>query len=259
MRAAALVMTLVLLPALVAARADDPKKEPQEGKDKKALDVVKEVGALYKGAKSWHVDAEIATATTDGDNKREAGLKAAIDFARPDQFALRSRGRDNKDAGVEVVADGKKLFAYLRRLNEYTEADAPTDLGSLGRGLLRLGPPNVGILMPNVLSDDPYESLMEGVNSCTYAGTDKVNGTPAHHLKFSQDQFDWELWAAAEGKPLVLKIVTTFSAGDGKAVVTETYKNWKLDDTPGKDAFSFSPPDGAKKVEEFSRRAPGGD
>ena len=98
---------------------------------------------------------------------------------------------------------------------------------------------------------------MQGVNSCSYAGKDKVNDAPAHHLKFSQDQFDWELWVAAEGKPLVLKVLTTFSNDDRKTVVTETYKDWKLGDEPGKNAFSFSPPDGAKKVEEFTRRQAG--
>src|SRR5262245_27383922 len=123
MRAAALVVTAALVPALAAARAGEAKRGPQEGMDKKALDVLKEAGALYKDAKSMHADAEIATMATDGEKKREAKVTATVDFARPNKFALRGRGKDDKDAGVEVVTDGKTIFAFLRRLNEYTEGE----------------------------------------------------------------------------------------------------------------------------------------
>ena len=38
---------------------------------------------------------------------------------------------------------------------------------------------------------------------------------------------------------------------NGKVRTTETYKNWKLDAPPGKQAFTFIPPKDAKKVDEF--------
>jgi hypothetical protein len=259
MRAAALVVTLALVPVLAVARADDKKDDKKpEGMDKKALEVVKEVGNLYKNAKSLHADVKITAVATDGEEKRESAVAGTVDFARPNRLALHVKG-DKKDAGVYVVSDGKKLSAFIRRLNEYTEADAPTDMGDFSQALLRFGPGNVGILMANVLTDDPYETLMMGVNGVAYAGKEDVGGTSAHHLKFTQDQFDWELWVAAEGKPAVLKVVMTVSAGDRKAVTTETYKDWKFDDTPAKDAFSFTPPEGAKKVDEFTRQQPGGE
>src|SRR5215831_8629886 len=31
----------------------------------------------------------------------------------------------------------------------------------------------------------------------------------AHHLRFKHGDFDWEAWAAAEGKPFVLKVTMT--------------------------------------------------
>ena len=36
-------------------------------------------------------------------------------------------------------------------------------------------------------------------------------------------------------------------------VTVETYSNWKLDAEPAKDAFMFTPPEGAKKVKSLGR------
>jgi hypothetical protein len=108
-----------------------------------------------------------------------------------------------------------------------------------------------GILIPNLLNDDPGDSLLQGVNSCSYVGLDKVDGTSAHHMKFSQDQFDWEMWVAAEGKPFVLRMSQSVDGPNAKTRFTETYKNSTVDAPAGKDAFTFAPPKDAAKVDEF--------
>jgi hypothetical protein len=102
----------------------------------------------------------------------------------------------------------------------------------------------------HVVAEDPADLLMQGVNSCSYVGLEKVDGTPAHHMKFSQDQFDWEMWVAAEGKPFIVQMLRIAEGENGKVRSTETYKNWKLDAPPGKQAFTFVPPKDAKKVDE---------
>jgi putative intracellular protease/amidase len=141
---------------------------------------------------------------------------------------------------------------YAAKPKQYTQTKAPTDWQEVGMSLLRLGRPNTGMLFVNVLAADPYEQLMDGVNTCSYAGKEKVGAVEAHHLKFSQDQFDWEMWVAAEGKPLVVKMTRTRLGDDGnKITVEELYRNWKLDTPPSKGVFSFSPPKDATKVESL--------
>ena len=108
-----------------------------------------------------------------------------------------------------------------------------------------------GMLFANVLADDPGDVLMQGVNSCSYVGKDKVDETPVHRMKFSQEGFDWELWVAAEGKPYILRMIRIADGPDGKMTTTETYKNWKLDGEFAKDTFTFSAPKGVTKVDEF--------
>jgi hypothetical protein len=92
---------------------------------------------------------------------------------------------------------------------------------------------------------------MFGVNTGVYAGIERIHDRPAHCLRFTQDDFNWELWVAAEGKPVVLKMRSTFPRGDQQVVIVESYKNWKIDAAQPADSFKFKPPDDAKKVARF--------
>jgi hypothetical protein len=92
---------------------------------------------------------------------------------------------------------------------------------------------------------------MDGVNSCSYAGKEKVGDVDAHHLKFSQDAFDWEMWVAVEGKPWIVKMTSSRGNDQGKFSTEELYRNWKLDEKPAKDVFAFTAPKEAKKVDAF--------
>src|SRR5262249_32457050 len=123
LRAAALAACL--LPAL--AWAADDKDTPKI--DKKAAELVKKVGALYKDAKSLHTDATIdTTVEREGKDKREVKVKATIDLERPNHFALRTKLGDDANAGATVVCDGKSLYALARRLKQYTEIKAPSGM-----------------------------------------------------------------------------------------------------------------------------------
>jgi hypothetical protein len=107
------------------------------------------------------------------------------------------------------------------------------------------------MLFVNVLGADPYEQLMEGVTDVAYAGKEKLDGVETHHLTFKQPGFDWQLWIAADGKPFILKMQSNGS-DDNKFEIVENYRNWKVDEAPAKDVFTFTPDKGAKKVEELS-------
>src|SRR5262249_37271197 len=114
--------------------------------------------------------------------------------------------------------------------------------------------PNVGMLFGNIMIDDPYETLMSGVTECSYAGTEKINGIPAHRLTFKQPQFDWELFVAAEGKPFVLRKTNLRSADHPQAASAERYSNWKIQDSVDKKQFALTPAKDSKKVDEINPR-----
>ncbi len=221
--------------------------------DKKVLDIVKQVGEMHKSAKSLHTEATVVTDADGDQGKRQTKVTAVYDLEKPNRLSLRTRVDGDDKAGPDIVCDGKKLFVHRKKQKEYTEAE-PADLSDMGQTVLQLGFPNTGMLFANVLSADPYDALMTGVTECQYAGKEKVGGVDAHHLKFVQPGLDWELWVAAEGKPRVLKALSKLENGDRKVTITETYQNWKVDEPPAKDAFTFTPDKETKKVSEFSQK-----
>src|SRR5262249_18617628 len=200
MRYAIGIVILGLFASFSIARADDI--------DKKATEIVKKAGDLYKDAKAMHADVTIETTAGEGNDKKVSKVEATYDLERPNLLSFRTKESD-KNAGVDLNSDGKKLSIAAKRLKQYTEEDAPASMTDLGQQLLRLGPARVGMLFGNLLIDDPYETLMSGVTDCKLAGTEKIDGVEAHHLKFKQPEFDWELYIAAEGKPYILRMANT--------------------------------------------------
>jgi hypothetical protein len=246
-----LVLSLLALacPA-VSVRADDAKpKEP----DKKVADLVKQATDLYKNAKTLHVEAAVETHVEAADQKRDITSAAVYDLEKPNLFALVTKLNGDDNAGPNVVCDGKSLFVHAKRLKQYIETEAPEDLAGVGRVLPPLGHTSTGMLFQNLLSDEPYETLMDGVTECAYQGKEKVNGIEAHHLTFAQPDMKWELWVAAEGKPLVLKASSTRDIENGKMTTVETYREWKVDGNPAKSVFAFHAPEGVKKVKIFKQ------
>ncbi len=241
----ALALAIVVPMTVVAARAAD------DNLDKKVVEIVKKAGDLYKNAKTLHVDGTLVT-TVEGDgDKKNLKVTAVYDIAKPAELSIRTKIDGDASKGPDVIATGKKLIVYRKAMKQYMEVDQPGTLGEVGLSLLQQGPSNVGMLFANILGDDPGDLLMDGVTACSYVGMDKVDGKPVHRMKFTQMQFDWELWVASEGKPVVLRMVSITKAGDSTITTTETYKDWKIDATPAKDAFTFTAPKDATKVDEF--------
>jgi hypothetical protein len=246
-RASLLKLTPVVSLALLCAAKTGPLRA-EDKLDKKVVEIVKKVGDLYKNARTLHAEGTLVT-KVDG-QKQEINVTAVIDFERPNHISFRTQLNGDAKKGLDVISDGKTLTIYRKERKQYVQEDAPKDVSGLGARLQQFGPPLTGILFANVLNEDPAEALMAGVNSSSYAGIEKVDGTPAHHMKFSQE-FDWEMWVAVEGKPLVLQMSMSAGGENAKMTHTETYKNWKLDAPVGKETFQFSAPKDATKVDEF--------
>jgi thiol-disulfide isomerase/thioredoxin len=126
-----------------------------------------------------------------------------------------------------------------------------------------------GTLLFELIADDPYKMVMEGVKTATYVGAEALDAGKAHHLKCTQDQFDWEVWVAAEGDPLLRKIVLDMTKSIAntpaaaqlkgqKVEVIQTFKDWKVDAAADDKTFAFQPPAGSQKVDSFFEAVGGG-
>ena len=145
----------------------------------------------------------LSARSTKNGEKGEINVKAVFDIERPKHLSMKTQVDGDAGKGPDVIADGKKVIIHGKSRKEYVEEDSPDGLEGIGFRLLQIGATMTGMLFANVLADEPGDMLMQGVDSCSYVGKDKVGDTPVHRMKFSQEGFDWELWVATEGKPLI--------------------------------------------------------
>jgi hypothetical protein len=249
-------MRVICAPLIIAALfgvssagGDDAKVQKKTKRDPKALELVKQAADLCKNAKTLHVEVDVETNVKNGDEKQDMHFRCFYDLERPDHFALRTRPVKDKEGGLDCVSDGKTLIVHSLRLKQFTESPAPKSLADFGDRLSRFGRSATGFFYPNLLTDDPNESLVEDLISCSYAGKEKVGDVEAHHVKAVHPEIKWELWVAATGKPLVLKTATLVAVDEIRVAGTETYKNWKVDEPLDKAAFAITAPTNATKVD----------
>ena len=247
--------TVAILCGAAALRAgpNDPKAEA----------VLRQAADYYKKAKSFAVEVEREQKV--GAMSIKQTLEVVVE--RPNKLAIRTKGIL---PGIDVVSDGKTLSISITPLKKYTQSQAPASLADLGNDPITrsiLAGSLQGTMLYELISADPYKALMEGVTSSTYVGEEVVDGAKAHHLKFTQDQFDWEAWVAAQGDPLLRKTVVDLTKSVANSPVAaqlkgkklelvQTFKDWKIDAPVDEKTFAFQPPSGSKKVDSFNEQAP---
>jgi thiol-disulfide isomerase/thioredoxin len=266
---ASLLITFVACNDQHSAVAAPPAKgAPAKENPADAKAVLKELAKFYRQKKTFQVDFDQKMTIHFNGLKNTIESQAKITVERPNRIAMRQK---DPQSGMDVVCDGKQLSVSFAPLNQYTQTDAPKLLDELLTNPLVMGGISGRGPLLDVFADDPFKTLMDGVTKDEYAGREKLGEAEAHHLKFEQDQFDWELWVAVGEQPLVMQAAfdmkKSLAAGglpeeqleDAQMSLVQRYKNWQVDKAPGADAFAFEPPAGAKKVDNFFGGPEGGE
>lgn len=246
------VLTNTAPVALVPSPSAVPAPDPMVGKSLMALGMVLQSSKHFRCQVTFLINSEMEGM------KQEISASYALTAERPNRLALRFlKGM----TGNTVVCDGKKMVTYAAALNRYEEKEAPRSFEQFTQGL---GPMSGNILfVDNLLRDDIYAAIMDGVIKASYAGKVTMDGQECDHLKFEQDQFDWELWVSSGVKPVVVQVVynmaKSFTVPGGepvpakgmKMMVLNRFSEWEIDGTLPSDAFEFKPPPGAHKAESL--------
>lgn len=191
--------------------------------------------------------------------RQEITTTYAMVAERPARFAMRHvKGLPT----FTVVSDGTNLNAMLLMMNRYSTGPAPKNYEELFQAIGAMGA-NM-MFVDNLMRDDVRGALMEGVNKATHVGKVTLDGRECDHLRFSQDDFDWELWVTTGEKPVVLKVMTDMSRESmeqsvemmpGMKAMKMTFVNrfsdWALDADLPADAFVFRPPEGAMRMDSM--------
>lgn len=240
------------VPAKVVSVPPAVAPDPRVGK------VLMALASHLQAAKHFRCEVSFLINSEMEGMKQEISAAYALAVEKPNRLALRYlKGM----SGNTVVCNGKTLVTYVPTLNRYEEKEAPKSFEQLSQGV---GPMSGNMLfVDNLLRDDIYATIMEGVVTASYVGRESVDGVECERLKFEQDQFDWEIWVTTGLKPVVIQVLSDMAKGLGSAVadggapkdmkmtVLNRFSRWVVDGELPQDAFEFKPPAGAKKAESL--------
>ncbi len=165
-------------------------------------------------------------------------------MSRPDKLRAHRVGGY---ADVALFFDGKTVSIYGKHVNGYAQFDAPGSMDELIHALRQ----GHGVALPgaDLLLTNSYDLLVAGVQEAKYVGHGVIDGIACEHLAFRNFDTDWQLWVEVGQRPIPRKLVITSKTLNSAPQYTLRVKDWKTGVKPSADAFTFTPPVGAKMLD----------
>jgi len=230
----------LLMAAMVSGM---PRAQAQKAPDD-SLEILKAMSDYVASQKNisltYDTDIEVITPEVE---KIQFTSSGKVLLSRPDKVrATRTGGY----ADVEIVFDGKTVSAIGKNVNAYTQFEAAGSIDQLIsklRGTGAIAAPGADLLGAHI-----YDDLLADVIVAKHIGRGVIDGVECEHLAFRDRDVDWQLWVEIGDHPIPRKYVITSKGVGGAPQYTLRIKEWKTDAPISGDAFSFTPPQGAKKV-----------
>ncbi len=189
--------------------------------------------------------------TIDGQKVQEL-QESQIAIKRPNQMRV---DRVSPNGHAVLRYDGSQLSVYNVDKNIYATMPAPNSLDAaidVARARLGIDAPAGDLILSR-----PYDELVRGIKVGRYIGLEPVDGAMAHHLAFTADDVDWQLWIKDGPEPVPLRYVITSKDMQSAPQFTLEIRKWQPNPAIAADTFSFVPPAGATRV-ALKAPAPGG-
>ena len=165
--------------------------------------------------------------------------------------------RPNKMYSIVQRDDGQRRKFWFDRSalsflnvtdNEYAQLACPETINEMLDNVFEESdlpaPP-----MLDFLYSDMGASFLSGLQSAWYVGESTVRGKKCHHLAFSQEDVDFQMWIPTTGRALPVKYTITWTDEPQMPSFTARFTEWNTAPSFAKDAFSFVEPNGATKID----------
>ena len=192
----------------------------------------------------------------------EAVLKTGqkLDFDFSTKVTVQRPNRLRAERSGDIVSqkffyDGKTLSLYNPDEKFYATEPVPDTLEQA----LDFARVTLDVVAPasDLLYKDAFARLTQDVTGAFVVGKAAIGGVKCTQLAFTGPQVDWQVWIAEGDKPLPYKYVITTKYVAGWPAYSVVMSNWNLSPRVGDSVFTFTPPQGAKKI-DFLRLTEGG-
>jgi hypothetical protein len=224
--------------ALLLQGASGAGAAEQAGIEPRAADILKSALTHLAGSPSFRIRSEVITEIVLPSGQRlhyPGRLELAV--RRPDRLWYKL---DSSQRRIAAWYDGSSFTLLDSDRNTCASTPAPKGLGQLFDDMAtRLGfRPPLSVL----LRDDSTRVVLERMISGFYVGRDELEGQAYHHLAFQQANVDLEFWVAADGAPLLKRVVITQKKLPTRPQLSYTIVAWEPGATLDEALFRFEPP-----------------
>ncbi|HVP11227.1 MAG TPA: DUF2092 domain-containing protein [Phycisphaerae bacterium] len=176
--------------------------------------------------------------------KVQVSAQRILYVSRPNKVAVDVAG----DRGTKrIVYDGKTVSMLDRGENIYTVVQVPDTIDAALDTLAQ----DYGVVVPleDLMYKDLYDRAVARVSAGQYLGLHMVDNLKCHHLAFSTDVANWEVWIDAGDKPAPRQITVDYGQNTARSRYSADITGWVGSPELKAEKFKFELPDGATRVE----------
>lgn len=238
-------MIKLLSLALVSIFLITSTSQAQTGIDKDADQILSEMGDYLGKAGAFSFRAHVSyDEFAHWGQEIQYGGTAKLTVQRPNRLNVSYSG-DNRRS--RVVFDGEELVFHDLRTNLYATLKVPGEIDNAIDQLFEQSGHSVPVA--DLLYSDPYETLLGATDYGLIVGQHTADGVTSHHLAFSGEVLDWQIWIEAGAKPLPRQLVITYKEQPGAPQYRVRLTDWDFQPDLPDDFFKFTPPENANTME----------
>jgi hypothetical protein len=213
--------------------------------DPQADDALRRMGTTIGRAKAFSFTA-LATTDEPVDTGQLARFTREnhVVVRRPDR--LRAEARQDEDA-LFFWYEGSRLTLLDRQSNTYAAFDVPGRIDAMLDEVA--GRHGLTLPLADLLLTDPYHALTADAHMGRYIGLVEVDGSRCHHLLFTQELIDWQIWIDAGREAVPRRFVIDYKSLPGRPEFSAVFRDWNLSAPAPDDLFKAAVPKDARRVE----------
>jgi hypothetical protein len=243
------MVLLLLLAGPARSARDDKMASPSV--DAEAMKSIERMSDFLTRAKQFKVTIDVGyDIVQEWGQKIEFGETRELTVRRPDRLRVDTTNRDGAKSGV--VFDGSEIAAFDMKDKVYATVAKP---GSLDDAVSYFVD-DLGMRLPMaaVVQGRLAQDAKEWARDVRYVETSSIAGVPCDHVALHGDWEDVQLWIARGDRPLLQRMVITYTRAEGKPQFWAQLGKWDLAPDVSDSVFAFTPAEGATKIAFKPRR-----
>jgi len=242
-----LVLTVVILVSPV--RAQQSPENPTPAIDPLADELLQELGQYIDEPEQFTFQAEVEV-----DEVSPRGQK--IQYTSNFEIAVRRLNRlfvsqEGDLQNRSLWFDGDRFILLDRDLNNYLYVDTPN---TLDKAIPFLEDRGFTAPLADFVTGNFYRGPIANVKTGDYLGLHQVGGKLCHHLAFTQDNVDWQIWIEDGYEIVPCKLIITYKNLPEAPQYTAYFSDWNFSPRLPDRLFRFVVPDDASEIKFLPER-----